>query len=46
MQGFLYACSRRIVTPSRFSDYWKLGLPLPALYGVVATMLVPVFWSF
>jgi di/tricarboxylate transporter len=30
----------------RFGDYWKLGLPLLALYGVVATLLVPVFWSF
>ena len=30
----------------RFSDYWKLGLPLMALYGVVAVLLVPVIWSF
>jgi di/tricarboxylate transporter len=30
----------------RFSDYWKLGLPLLALYGLVAVFLVPVFWSF
>ena len=30
----------------RFGDYWKLGLPLLALYGVVAVLLVPVFWSF
>jgi di/tricarboxylate transporter len=30
----------------RFGDYWKLGLPLLALFGVVAVMLVPVFWSF
>jgi len=30
----------------RFSDYWKLGLPLLGLYGVVAVLLVPVFWSF
>ena len=30
----------------RFGDYWRLGLPLLALYGVVATLLVPVFWSF
>jgi di/tricarboxylate transporter len=29
-----------------FSDYWKLGLPLLALYGVVAVGLVPVFWRF
>jgi len=30
----------------RFGDYWKLGLPLLALYGVVAIFLVPVFWNF
>ena len=30
----------------RFADYWKLGLPLLALFGVVAVLLVPVFWSF
>jgi di/tricarboxylate transporter len=29
----------------RFSDYWKLGLPLLVLYGVVAVGLVPVFWG-
>jgi di/tricarboxylate transporter len=27
----------------RFSDYWKLGLPLLVLYGAVAIGLVPVF---
>jgi di/tricarboxylate transporter len=30
----------------RFGDYWKLGLPLLALFGVVAVLLVPVFWQF
>ena len=30
----------------RFGDYWKLGLPLIVLFGVVAVLLVPVFWSF
>ena len=30
----------------RFGDYWKLGLPLLVLYGVVAVCLVPVIWSF
>jgi di/tricarboxylate transporter len=30
----------------RFGDYWKLGLPLLVLYGLVAVLLVPVFWSF
>ena len=28
----------------RFTDYWKLGLPLLALYGLVAVLVVPVFW--
>jgi di/tricarboxylate transporter len=30
----------------RFGDYWKLGLPLLALFGVVAILVVPLFWSF
>jgi di/tricarboxylate transporter len=30
----------------RFGDYWKLGLPLMVLFGLVAVLLVPVFWSF
>ena len=30
----------------RFGDYWKLGLPLLLLFGAVAVLLVPVFWSF
>ena len=30
----------------RFGDYWKLGLPLLLLYGVVGVLLVPVFWPF
>ena len=30
----------------RFGDYWKLGLPMLVLFGVVAVILVPVFWSF
>ena len=30
----------------RFGDYWKLGLPLVGLFGVVAVLLVPVIWSF
>jgi di/tricarboxylate transporter len=30
----------------RFGDYWKLGLPLMALFGVVAVLLVPLIWSF
>ena len=30
----------------RFGDYWKLGLPLLGLFGLVAVLLVPVIWSF
>lgn len=30
----------------RFGDYWKVGAPLVALFGVVAVLLVPVVWSF
>jgi di/tricarboxylate transporter len=30
----------------RFGDYWKLGLPLMLLFGVVAVLLVPVIWPF
>jgi di/tricarboxylate transporter len=30
----------------RLGDYWKLGLPLLALYGLVAVFLVPLVWSF
>jgi di/tricarboxylate transporter len=28
----------------RFGDYWKLGLPLMALYAIVAIFLVPLIW--
>ncbi len=30
----------------RFGDYWKLGLPMLVLFGLVAVLLVPVVWSF
>jgi di/tricarboxylate transporter len=30
----------------RFSDYWKLGLPIILWFFAVATFFVPVFWSF
>jgi hypothetical protein len=30
----------------RFGDFWRLGLPLLVLFGVVAVLLVPVFWPF
>src|SRR5208337_1033534 len=28
------------------SDYWKLGLPLLIMFGLVATFIVPMFWRF
>jgi len=30
----------------RFGDYWRLGLPLVALFVLIATFVVPVFWPF
>ena len=30
----------------RFGDYWKLGGLLLVLFGIVAVLLVPVFWGF
>ncbi|MEZ5116802.1 MAG: SLC13 family permease [Candidatus Nanopelagicales bacterium] len=30
----------------RFGDYWKLGLPLVVLFGVVSVGLVPLIWRF
>ena len=30
----------------KFGDYWKLGVPMVALFFVVAVFLVPVIWSF
>jgi di/tricarboxylate transporter len=30
----------------RFGDYWKLGLPLVLLFGVVSVGLVPLVWRF
>lgn len=30
----------------RFGDYWRLGLPLVVLFGVVSILLVPLIWSF
>jgi di/tricarboxylate transporter len=29
----------------RFGDYWRLGLPLLLLFGVVAVLLVPFVWA-
>jgi hypothetical protein len=30
----------------RFGDYWRFGLPLLALFFVVAVLRVPVVWRF
>ena len=30
----------------RFGDYWRLGLPLLAMFVLVGTFLVPLVWSF
>ena len=30
----------------RFGDYWKLGLPIVLLFGIVAVLLVPLIWHF
>jgi di/tricarboxylate transporter len=30
----------------RFGDYWRLGLPLTILFGLVSVLLVPVIWPF
>ena len=30
----------------RFGDYWRLGLPLVVLFGVVSILVVPLIWSF
>lgn len=30
----------------RFGDYWRLGLPLLIMFGVVAVLGVPLVWSF
>lgn len=30
----------------RFGDYWKLGVVMITLFGLVAVFLVPVIWSF
>ena len=30
----------------RFGDYWKLGLPLLAWFGVVSILITPLIWHF
>lgn len=42
------AANTIIVEPGgyRFSDYWKLGLPLLVLFVLVAVLWVPLIWPF
>jgi hypothetical protein len=42
----VFVWDRLPVAEYRCGDYWKLGLPLLVLFGAVAVLLVPVFWSF
>ena len=30
----------------RFGDYWKYGLPLLTLYGLVVVFYIPLIWQF
>jgi di/tricarboxylate transporter len=30
----------------RFGDYWKLGLPVMALWLVIAVVVIPLVWPF
>lgn len=30
----------------KFSDYWKIGLPLNILTFIVSMIVIPIFWSF
>ena len=30
----------------KFSDYWKIGLPLNILAFIVSMIVIPIFWSF
>jgi di/tricarboxylate transporter len=41
-----HQCNTLVMGPGgyRFTDYWKLGLPLSALVVVTATPLILVFW--
>ena len=44
--GSLLALTGTPVNVLVSDDYARLGLPLLVLYGVVAVLLVPVFWRF
>ena len=39
-------CLEPVDAETFLADYWKLGLPLLTLFGLVAVLLVPVIWSF
>jgi len=43
-----HQCNTLVAGPGgyRFGDYWRLGLPLSVIVICVATLLIPVFWSF
>jgi di/tricarboxylate transporter len=42
-----HQCNTLVMGPGgyRFSDYWKLGLPLSILVICVGSLLIPLFWS-
>jgi di/tricarboxylate transporter len=41
-----HQCNTLVMTPGgyRFSDYWRLGLPLSIVVLLVATPLIVLFW--
>ncbi len=42
-----HQCNTLVMGPGgyRFSDYWKLGLPLSILVICAGSLLIPLFWS-
>jgi di/tricarboxylate transporter len=41
-----HQCNTLVMGPGgyRFSDYWRLGLPLSVIVAVLGTLLISVFW--
>ena len=41
-----HQCNTLVMGPGgyRFSDYWRLGLPLSVLVVALGTLLIPMFW--
>jgi di/tricarboxylate transporter len=41
-----HQCNTLVMGPGgyRFSDYWRLGLPLSILVVVLGTVLISIFW--